>query len=275
MKAPLSIQLALLLLVLPALSSAEAETIQATSSPASSPASQPLIPQPPTLEENLQLTSFSISPQKIQLGDAAVFSLSVKSIGNSVSSYNATVRIYSSSGTAQPGIGFIHANIAGGEEQKLSKQWSSDGTPPGNYSAVANVTEENGQSAVLISNFEIAGAQQAAPGGAGQQPGAKPSPAECGSPADCAEFSGCDGNYTVLRCPYSSCPEKELFMVKSCAPAPPIGAEYEKQLCKDYTYLCTSSKPDQSPLYFCLPSALLAVLLSVYAIWQGTGRRWH
>ena len=232
------------------------------------------IAESPTLSENLQLTSFTAIPEKIFSGESLDFSLSIKSTGDSVSSYRASITIQDSSGALSGRLDFFDANIAGGEGQALTKGWSTGTLAPGNYSALANVTEVGGRSQALLATFEILPPAQGAAAG-----GSKPSPQEgakntddCGTPINCGEWGACDGNYTAQECSYPRCPEKKYYAVQSCAKKQ--GSQLEEGICSSFPSLCTN-QPGQPPIYFCLPIALLAVLVISFALWKGNQSRWQ
>ena len=221
----------------------------------------------PSLSESLQITAFSVSPQAVPSGGAAAFSITVKSTGSGISAYSAIISVYDSSGKEVHSLPFLNSTIAGGEMQTLSKEWQTAESAPGNYTAIANITESGGRANILITNFEIT----AMASGTASAP-KKKSADSCGSPASCGQRSDCDGNYTEQECAYSSCPEKKYYRVESCAPKKEESA-LENGICAGYPYLCTSNKSDRSPFYLCLPSVLLMLLLCIYAAWDAFMQR--
>ena len=219
------------------------------------------VPQSPALSENLQLTSFTASQEKTVSGEPLDFSLSIKSAGDSISSYHASITIHDSSGAQAGMLDFFDATIAGGEQQTLIKGWGSEGIAPGNYSAIANITEVGGRSQALIATFEILAPAQGGIGPSSQQ-GAKNADG-CGTPADCRAWGACDGNYTSQECTYPRCPEKKYYFVQSCAQKQ--GSPLEQGICSSFPFLCTS-QPEQPPIYFCLPGVLMVLLLAFFLL---------
>ena len=222
-----------------------------------------------SLSENLQLTSFTVSPPSIYQGDLAEFLLSVKSVGNTVSDFDASVIISDTSEKQVGGITFIHASIAGGETQDLSKIWDSAGIAAGNYSLIANITDNTGASTVLLSRLEILPAPSADQGNSQPAQGQPSSGAACPSQAVCEAPGNCVDNYTTQLCSYQGCPEKNYYLVQRCAPIePPILLRAEGKICNVAPFICTDSQQEDWLTSFCLSSILILVVLLVLLLWR-------
>ncbi|MCX6773056.1 MAG: hypothetical protein NTV88_04795 [Candidatus Micrarchaeota archaeon] len=230
-------------------------------------------PPNPTLSENLQLTSFSVSPPSIYQGDLVEFSLGVKSVGNTVSDFDASVIISDTSGAQVSSIKFIHAEIAGGETQALSKIWDTSGLQPGNYSAIANVTDQIGVSEVLLARLEVLPVLPAQDSLNQNQPGQGSAiaggDADCSGSAICGAPGNCVDNYTTQLCSFAGCPEKDYFVVQRCgAAAPPLLLRAERKICNSASFLCTENLQEDWLTSFCLSGLLAALLLFAALLWR-------
>jgi len=225
-----------------------------------------------SLSQNLQLTQFSASPPSIYQGDLAEFMLEVKSVGNTVSDYDASVFVSDTSGKQVSSAKFIHASIAGGETQDLSKVWDSAGIAAGNYSLTANITDNTGASTVLLSRLEILPAPSADQGSSQPAQNQLPSSAAntaCFAPAACEAIGNCVDNYTTQLCSYQGCPEKDYYLVQRCAPLePPILLRAEGKICRTAPFMCTASEQGDWLTTFCLSSILFILVLLAVLLWR-------